>query len=87
MDKKPYAASADPAKSSTALIERIKVRMRLKNDAAVARYMEVAPAVVCKWHSGHLSFGAAHIIRLHEKTGWPVADIKAMLPTLSSKVL
>jgi len=51
----------------------------LKNDAAIARKLEVAPPVISKWASGILAIGATHIIRMHEMTDWSTTQIKQRL--------
>jgi hypothetical protein len=52
---------------------------KLKNDAALARFMEVSPPVVSKWRYGTLPFGALYILRAHELTDMPIKEIKARL--------
>ncbi len=64
----------------SALLDHIIDQNSLKNDAALSRYLGIAPPVVSKMRHGTLSFGAVHIIRLHELTGWSIAQIKAYLP-------
>ena len=54
----------------------------LKNDAALARELDVRPPVISKMRHGKLPFGAILVIRTHELTNWPVKDILAQLPKL-----
>jgi hypothetical protein len=61
------------------LLDFIGENYLLKTDAAIADFIGTVPPVVSKIRSGKLTFGAQYIIRLHEKTGVSVADIKAML--------
>lgn len=51
----------------------------LKNDAALARALEVAPPVLSKVRHGRLSIGSTLIVRLHEVTDVSVRDIKHKL--------
>lgn len=68
-----------PNDNSGTLFDVMMQRMALKNDAALARLLEVAPPVISKIRHGVLPFGATLIIAVHEVTDWPIRDIKAML--------
>lgn len=50
---------------------------RLKNDAALARELGVAPPVISKIRHGRMSVGDTLILKVHEKFGMPVPDIRA----------
>lgn len=54
--------------------------MRLKNDAALCRQIDIMPPVISKLRHGVLPFGPIYIIKIHELTDWSIADIKAALP-------
>ena len=60
------------------LLDAVRNQLLLKNDAALARKLEVAPPVISKMRHGRLPLGASAIISIHEVTGWPVRDIKAL---------
>jgi len=62
------------------ILDYIIDKIGLKNDAALSRYLEVAPPVISKMRHNRLPFGAQYIVRLHEKTDWPIRTIKAYLP-------
>lgn len=68
-----------PQDNSGTLFDVMLHRLSLKNDAALARLLEVAPPVISKIRHGVLPFGATLIIAVHEVTEWPIKDIKAML--------
>lgn len=72
---------ADPNNVDRAknLLTAVKEQLNLKNDAALCRAMEVAPPVISKISHGKLPVGAGYIIKIHELTGWPIADIKTRL--------
>lgn len=53
---------------------------KLKNDAALARMLEVAPPVISKIRHGTLKFGASLIIRAHLVSGMEVRAIMEYLP-------
>jgi len=56
--------------------------LRLKNDAALARALDVTAPVISKLRHGRLAFGATLVIRTHELTGWTIKEILAQLPKL-----
>lgn len=51
----------------------------LKNDSALSHFLKVSPPVISKTRRGELLVGATMVLLLHEKGGFPVADIRAML--------
>ena len=67
------------AEKANDFIDHILTELRLKNDAALARLMEVAPPVVSKMRHGRIPVGCSYIIRWHEMTGWPISYIKECL--------
>jgi plasmid maintenance system antidote protein VapI len=54
-------------------------QLKLKNDAALSRALEVAPPMISKIRHGHIRLGSSMIIRLHETTGWAIRTIKDAL--------
>lgn len=64
--------------ANTFLDDAIK-HLGLKNDAALCRVLGVAPPVVSKVRHGTIPLGASYLIRFHELTNWPMADIKRRL--------
>lgn len=67
------------ANANNVILDKMMGELKLKNDAAVARAMEVAPPVISKLRYGRLPFGPNYVIRTHELTGWPIREIKALL--------
>jgi len=61
------------------LIDALIIRMDLKNDAKLSKLLELAPPVISKLRSGKLKLGATVIIRIHEKTGMSVKEIKSYM--------
>ncbi len=59
------------------LLDKVKEKLNLKNDAALSRAMGVAPPVVSKLRNGRLPIGDATWLRLHEITGMRTLDLKA----------
>ena len=65
----------DPNRLLDALIERL----RLKNDAALARALEVAPPVISKIRHRRLPVGAALLIRMHEVSDLTISDLRYLM--------
>lgn len=60
------------------LLDHLRSLGKLKNDAALARTLHVAPPVISKLRHGTLPLGDTLIIRMHETLGMAVRDIKFM---------
>jgi plasmid maintenance system antidote protein VapI len=49
----------------------------LKNDAALARQLEITPPVISKLRHGKLGVGSALVLKAHEVFGLPIRELKA----------
>jgi plasmid maintenance system antidote protein VapI len=67
--------SYDPNRLIDALIET----MNLKNDAALARLLEVAPPVISKIRHRRLPVGASLLIRMHEATDMSIRELRDLM--------
>ena len=65
--------------SSGTLLDEIVDKFSLKNDAALAKFLDLNPPVISKMRHGTLPFGATMIITVHERTDWSIASIKKMI--------
>jgi len=65
--------------SSGKLFDHIVKANSLKNDAALARFINQTPAVVSKVRHGRLSVSPKIILDIHLATGMAVRDIMALL--------
>lgn len=65
--------------ANNAFLTKLLGRLHLKNDAALARTLNVAPPVISKLRHGRLDFGDTLIIRVHECAEMPVREIKQAL--------
>jgi hypothetical protein len=65
----------DPNKLLDALIEML----RLKNDAALSRSLEVAPPVISKIRHRRLPVGASLLIRMHEVSDLSIKDLRILM--------
>jgi hypothetical protein len=61
------------------LLDLATKRLKLKNDAALARALEVAPPVISKIRHDALDIGAMLAVNIHETAGISIAEIKAVL--------
>lgn len=63
------------------LLDELVRRMNLKNDAALARVLEITPPLVSKLRHLRLPIGASVILRIHDVTGMPIKEIRALMYT------
>jgi hypothetical protein len=60
-------------------LDAMRDNLRLKNDAALSRTLEVRPPVISKIRHGRLPVGGALLIRIHEVTGLNIGDLRFLL--------
>lgn len=65
----------DPNKLLDTLIENLK----LKNDAALSRALDVAPPVISKVRHRRLPVGASLLIRMHEVSELSIRDLRELM--------
>ena len=61
------------------LLDELIAKLELKNDAALARVLEVAPPVISKIRHQTLPIGATILIRMHEVSDFSIRELKEML--------
>jgi hypothetical protein len=61
------------------LLDTLRERMKLKNDAALSRALEVAPPVISKIRHRKLPVGASLLIRMHEVTDMSIRDLRDLM--------
>jgi hypothetical protein len=74
----PTVDMAAPSYDPDRFLDAIIKHMRLKNDAALSRALDVAPPVVSKLRHRAIAIGATHLLRAHEATGMTIAELKAL---------
>jgi len=67
----------NPAYTPEKLLDTLHARFSLKNDAALARMLELPPAVISKLRRHQASITSALLIRMHDITGWSISDLRA----------
>jgi hypothetical protein len=71
----PEEATYDPNK----VLDAIKERLNLKNDAALSRALEVAPPVISKIRHRTLPIGATILLRMHEVSEFSIRELKSLM--------
>ncbi len=73
--EKPEGLNHNPDKLLDTLIERL----RLKNDTALSRVLEVAPPVISKIRGRHLPVGSTLLISMYEVSGISIKELRALM--------
>jgi len=71
----PPDAEYDPNRVLDAIIDKL----RLKNDAALSRVLEVAPPVISKIRHNALPIGATILLRMHEVSDFSIRELRALM--------
>lgn len=58
------------------LIDTIKARLQLRNDAALSRYLEVGAPLISKMRSRRCGLSAGFLIRAHEACGLEIVEMR-----------
>ena len=61
------------------LLDVIRGKMQLKNDAALSRALEVGPPTISKIRNHYLPIGASMLIRMHELTDIPIRELRDLM--------
>jgi hypothetical protein len=60
-------------------LDALKKKLKCGTDADLNRILKVGAPVTSKIRHGHMGISANFILIVHERTGIPVADIRAMM--------
>jgi hypothetical protein len=71
----PPGAEYDPNR----VLDAIIARLRLKNDAALSRVLEVAPPVISKIRHRTLPIGATLLLRMHEESEFSIRELRELM--------
>lgn len=69
---------AKKSKGIGKLLDAIKAKQNLKNDAALSRVLLVQPPVVSKLRSGALALGAVHTLRMMDECDMALTEIREL---------
>jgi plasmid maintenance system antidote protein VapI len=61
------------------LLDAVKERYSVKNDAELSRKLDVPPPTISKIRSGKVNVSADMILRIHETFDMPVKEIRELL--------
>jgi plasmid maintenance system antidote protein VapI len=62
------------------VLDRVIEQNGLKNDAALARHLKVAPPVISKLRHQKITCGPSLVLRMHEKLNAPLTLIRQFVP-------
>jgi hypothetical protein len=60
------------------LFDRIIEVYKLKNDAALSRFLKIPPSNLSRYRSGVLPIGPNVILHIHDATNWSIKAIKEL---------
>lgn len=61
------------------LLDSLKDRLNLKNDAALSNFLTVAPPVISNIRHKRIPIGASLLIRMHEVSGLSIKDLRILM--------
>jgi hypothetical protein len=67
------------------VLDAIINKLRLKNDAALSRVLEVAPPVISKIRHSTLPIGATVLLRMHEVSDFSIRELRALMVRASTE--
>jgi hypothetical protein len=70
---------SQPAYDPDHLLDAVVERLNLKNDASLARRLNVAPPVISKIRHRHLVIGDSMLIKIHDATLLPINDLRQLM--------
>lgn len=71
--------TSQPGYDPNRLLDHVKDSLLLKNDAALARALEVAPPVISKIRHKRLALGASILVRINEMTDMPIRQMRELM--------
>lgn len=72
-------ASTPASYNPNNLLDALIIKLDVKNDAALARSLEVAPPVLSKIRHRRIPVAASLFIRMHEVTGLPIRELRDLM--------
>jgi hypothetical protein len=74
-----HALASQDSYNPSRLLDTLRERMQLKNDAGLSRALEVAPPVISKIRHRALPVGASMLIRMHEVTELSIRELRDLM--------
>jgi hypothetical protein len=78
-DEHTHTLSSQETYDPNRLMDTLRERMHLKNDAALSRALEVTAPVISKIRHRTLPVGASLLIRMHEVTQLSIRDLRDLM--------
>jgi hypothetical protein len=78
-DVHSHTLSSQETYDPNRLMDTLRERMHLKNDAALSRALEVTAPVISKIRHRTLPVGASLLIRMHEVTQLSIRDLRDLM--------
>jgi hypothetical protein len=78
-DAHTHTLSSQETYDPNRLMDTLRERMHLKNDAALSRALEVTAPVISKIRHRTLPVGASLLIRMHEVTQLSIRDLRDLM--------
>jgi hypothetical protein len=78
-DVQSHTLSSQETYDPNRLMDTLRERMHLKNDAALSRALEVTAPVISKIRHRTLPVGASLLIRMHEVTQLSIRDLRDLM--------
>jgi hypothetical protein len=78
-DMDPQYFPPQPRYDPNQLLNTFMMRLRLRNDAALSRKLEVDPAIISKVRHRRIPLGASVLIRMHEESGLSIRDLRTLM--------
>lgn len=77
--KTEHALIGQDSYDPNALLNSLMKRLKLKNDAALCRVLEIAPPVISKIRHKRLPLGASMLIRMHEVSDLSIKELRELM--------
>jgi hypothetical protein len=71
--------TTQPQLTQANLLDTLIAKLNLKNDAQLAVRLDVGPPVISKLRSGKLKVGASILLSMHEESGMPTKELRALM--------
>lgn len=74
-----HSLSSQSSYDPNRLLDTVRDKLGLKNDAALSRALEVQPPVISKIRHKKLPVGASLLVRINEVTEMPIQEMRELM--------
>lgn len=75
----PLSANVNPEGDPNRLLDALRERKQLKNDAELCRALDVAPPLISKIRNRKLAISPALMIRMHDTFDMPINELRRLM--------